>query len=189
MMHFSRFRRGGHRFAKDHSGAAAVEFALLMPMMIMILFAGIDMTEAVSARRKAVQASSTVSDLVAQAKEVTTGDVTNVFTAAAAIMTPFDASRLDAVVSSVQVDANKVARVVWSKGHHKVARPVGATVVLPDKLLIPNTALVMAEVTYSYEPVIGGGIINGIKMPKITYALPRTASKTSGVPCKWSGCA
>lgn len=178
----------GRRFAEDRSAAAAVEFALLMPMMIMVFFAGIDMTEAVSARRKAVQASSTISDLIAQAKEVTPGDVTNVFTAGKAIMTPFSANHFEAVVSSVRVDASKVARVAWSQGYNKTAHVVGKTVTLPEKLLVANTSFVMAEVTYGYKPVVGGGIIGPINIPKTTYALPRTASKTHGVPCKWSGC-
>jgi hypothetical protein len=103
-------------------------------------------------------------------------------------MTPFDPSRLEAVVSSVQIDASKIARVVWSQGHNKSARSAGTTVKLPDTLLVANTALVMAEVTYSYKPVVGAGIMDPLTIPKITYALPRTASKTTGVPCKWSGC-
>jgi Flp pilus assembly protein TadG len=176
------------RFAGDQSAMAAVEFALILPILITLLFGGIDVTEAVAARRKAVQASSTMSDLIAQAKEVTTADVNNVFTAGNAIMTPFDASRLEAVVSSVQVDANKVARIVWSQGRNASAHAKGNTFTLPDTLLIANSSLVVAEVVYNFRPVIGTEIVGTIRMPKVTYALPRVASKATGVPCKWTGC-
>jgi Flp pilus assembly protein TadG len=176
------------RFARDDSAAAAVEFALIVPLLITLIFGGIDITESVTARRKAVQASSTMSDLVAQDDEISQAQMNNVFMAGAAIMTPFDSSRLETIVSSVRIDANKVARVAWSQAQHTSARVAGATFTLPEKLLIPDTSVVVAEVRYRYTPVIGNGFIGEINIPKVTYALPRTGSKQTGVKCTWSGC-
>jgi Flp pilus assembly protein TadG len=178
----------GRRFAEDPSAVAAVEFALLLPLMLTLFLGGIDMTEAVGARRKAVQASSTMSDLIAQAREVTSADISNVFTAGDAIMTPFDPGRLETVVSSVRIDGSKRATVAWSQAHNATPRVAGATYTLPETLLVANTSLVVAEVVYRYKPVIGSAIVGTISLPKVTYSLPRTASKVTGVPCKWSGC-
>jgi Flp pilus assembly protein TadG len=176
------------RFAQATSGMAAVEFALTLPFLVTLMFTGIDITDAVSARRKAVTASSTISDLISQAKEVYDADVQNAFTAGTAIMAPFNASAFTAVVTNITMDATGAPKVAWSKGYNVPGRPVGSSVTIPTKLQAPNSSLVMAEVTYSYKPLVGSSFVGSIVMPKQTYAMPRVASKSTGVPCKWTGC-
>lgn len=176
------------RLSKATSGMAAVEFALTLPFLVALLFTGIDVTEAVSARRKAVTASSTISDLISQAKEVNDGDVQNAFTAGTAIMTPFNSTNFSAVISNVTMNATGAPAVAWSKGHNAAERAKGSAINIPTELKAPNSSLVVAEVTYTYKPMVGYKLTGDILMPKITYAMPRVASKATGVPCKWSGC-
>jgi Flp pilus assembly protein TadG len=178
----------GRDFAGDESAMAAVEFALILPLLVTLLFAGIDITEAVAARRKTIVATSTMSDLVAQSKEVTTADIDNFLTAGAAIIPPFDANELETVLTNVVMDANAVPTVAWSVGRHAEARTKGTSFPVPAKLRAANTSVVVAEVNFDYKPILIDGVVGPIKMVKTTFAMPRVASKTTGVPCKWAGC-
>lgn len=183
-----RRRRGLRSFLRDRRATAAVEFALTLPFLVTLLFTGVDITQAVSARRKAVSAAGTISDLVSQMKQVSATDVSNAFTVAGAIMAPFKASDLQAIVSNVTIDNSGTVKVAWSRASNTTARTVGSAMTLPAGLKVANTALVVSEVTYRYKPLVGYSAIGDIVMTKTSYAAPRVASKATGVACIWSGC-
>lgn len=172
-------------FRKDGRGAMAVEFALLLPMLFLLLFGGIDITEGVMAKRKVTLASNTVSDLVAQQDVIDKTDAANILTAATAVLAPFDVSKMTAVVTSVSVDAQGAATVAWSIAKNATARPKGASYVLPDGLKMPNTSLVVSEVGYTYAPAIGYAVVGDIPMKGTSYAHPRLGA---AVKCTADGC-
>ena len=112
-------------FAADRHAAAAVEFALLLPFLVTLLFGGIAVTDGVTARRKVAQAAGTLSDLVTQEKCVNDTFLSNTFSVAGAIIAPLAAANLGAVVSSVIVDGAGNATVAWSRPYHATARTQG----------------------------------------------------------------
>src|SRR5205814_5403756 len=89
------------RFTRDLRGAAAVEFALIAPLMLTMFFGTVELASGVAVDRKVTLVSRALSDLVAQATAVNDADLTNVFNAAAAIVTPYAASPLTAKISAV----------------------------------------------------------------------------------------
>jgi Flp pilus assembly protein TadG len=175
------------RYARDERAAAAVEFTLIMPLLVLLLFGGIDVTQAVSANRKLSNTAATLSDLVAQNAKITKSQVSNVFVAGSAVLTPFDAARLQALITNVVVDGTGNARVDWSQGLHKPALSRGATYTIPSSLAAeyrkPNTSFIVTEVAYEYNPVVGYALIGPVRMAGSSYALPRSASLRTGVPC------
>jgi Flp pilus assembly protein TadG len=175
-------------FARDDTAAAAVEFAMLTPFLVLLLFGGIDITEAVTARRKAEQTASTLSDLVAQMKCVDNTYMNNTFELGAAIMVPLDASKLKSTISSVMVDGAGTAKVSWSVAKNTSGRATGSSFNLPAGLKTPNTSLVVAEATYDYKPVVGYAITGTLTMQDTTFTLPRVASPSIGVAYKPAGC-
>jgi len=80
------------RFAADQSGVSALEFALLMPLMITLYLGGVEISQAVSADRKSTLVSHTIGDLVAQSSDVTDADKTNILNAASSVVYPFAAA-------------------------------------------------------------------------------------------------
>src|SRR5882724_10887062 len=84
------------RFARDSRGAAAVEFALVTPLMLTMYFGMVELSSGVAIDRKVTLVSRTLSDLVAQATAVTNTDISNVFNASSAMMTPYLATPLTA---------------------------------------------------------------------------------------------
>ena len=67
------------RFVRDKRGVAAVEFAFIVPLMLVLLFGMIDTSSAVAVDRKVTIAARTISDLVSQATQVKDADLENYF--------------------------------------------------------------------------------------------------------------
>src|SRR3954454_24657828 len=109
-------------FTCDDHAVSAIEFALLLPLMITLYLGGVEVSQAVSADRKTTLVAHTVGDLVAQASNVTTADVTNVLNAGAAVAYPFPSSNLKVTVTSVCINAaGTIATVACSRTQNGTA--------------------------------------------------------------------
>ena len=105
------------RLLKDRSGLAAVEFAMIFPMMVVTFFGVLELSAAIAVDRKATLVARTLSDLTSQMVSVANADLISFGEAAKAIMTPYPGSPLVSSVTEVYIDSvSGVARVQWSKG-------------------------------------------------------------------------
>lgn len=102
------------RFRRDKKGLAAVEFALLLPVMITLFFGVVEVSQLLSARAAVTSAASVTADLVAQKDVITGTDITNVFKAGAAIIYPFPASDATFEIFSIVDNGAASGKVAWS---------------------------------------------------------------------------
>ncbi|MGZ5802545.1 MAG: TadE/TadG family type IV pilus assembly protein [Xanthobacteraceae bacterium] len=167
------------RFVDDNRGVSAIEFAFIAPLMITLYLGGVEISEAVAASRKTTLVAHTVADLVAQVSKVTDADMQDVLSASSAVATPFPAANLTVTVSSIVIDNAGVAKVAWSDTLHGTARTVNSTVVLDAALAVPNTSLILGEVSYSYTPLIGKIITGTMVLSDKTYLRPRVATSVT----------
>src|SRR5713226_4841271 len=133
-------------FAQDKRGVAAVEFAMLLPLMITLYLGSVEVSQGIGIDRKVTLTTRTVADLASQVSSINNADMTNMLTASAAVIAPYDASKLKVTVSAVTIDANGVAKVAWSDTLNGTQRAVGSTVTLPTALSVPSTTLIWSEV-------------------------------------------
>ena len=68
---------------RDRNGIAAVEFALLAPILIVLYFGITEIGDAVVVYTKVTHTASAVNDLVSQAKIISNNDMQNIFNYAA----------------------------------------------------------------------------------------------------------
>jgi Flp pilus assembly protein TadG len=168
------------RFAADQSGVSAVEFAILVPLMLTMYLGGVEVSQAVSADRKTTLVSHTVGDLVAQASNVSSADVTNVLNAGAAVAYPFSASNLKVTVTSVCIDANgTTATVAWSRTQNGTARSGVVTSLIPSALMVAKTSLIWGEATYAYKPTVGWTITGTLNLSDKFFLRPRLSSSVT----------
>ena len=175
----ARARLGLERLFSDRRGVSAVEFALLLPLMLTLYLGGVEVSQGVAVDRKVTLTARSVADLVAQATTLTGTDMSNVLDAATAVTAPYSSSNLKVTVSQVKIDANNNATIDWSCARNVTARAVGQSVTVPSGLNVASTWLIWGEVQYAYKPVIGYVITGTLSLHDQIYMRPRQSASVS----------
>ncbi|MDP1881421.1 MAG: TadE/TadG family type IV pilus assembly protein, partial [Bradyrhizobium sp.] len=76
----------------DRSGIAATEFAVIVPVMLVMFFGTVEFSSGVAVDRKVTLMARTLSDLTSQSVSVNDTDLTGFFAASKAIMTPYSSA-------------------------------------------------------------------------------------------------
>jgi len=164
------------RLTGDQRGVSAVEFALLLPLMVTLYLGVVEISQGIGADRKVTLTARAIADLVAQASNMANSDMTNSLNAATAVMAPFPDSKLKVTVTRVDVDANGNATVKWSDSKNGTARSQGSTVTLPAALKIASSSLIWSEVEYAYKPTIGYIVSGTLTLKDQLYMRPRLSA-------------
>ena len=165
------------RFHRDERGVSAVEFAMMLPLMLTMYLGSVEISQGVSASRKVTLTTRTVADLVSQVSSINNTDMQNSLNAAATVMAPFSSSNLKVVVTSVTVDSTGKATVAWSETLNGTARAKGSTITLPTALNVANSSLIFSEVQYNYTPTIGYLISGTMALKDQIYMRPRLSDQ------------
>lgn len=171
------------RFAQSRSGLSAVEFALILPVMVGLFFGGTELSDGLTISRKVTHITSSLSDLITQSKTITDADMANILDAAASVITPYSNSLLKIKVTQVKIDANSVATVSWSDAQNDTALTPGSPISIPAALRTPSSYLITAEVHYAYTPTVGYILTGTYDLtdkfylrPRLSDSITRTAS-------------
>jgi len=168
-----------HAFVRDQRGVSAVEFAMLLPLMVALYLGAVEISQGIGADRKVTLTARTVADLVSQVSSLSTSDMTNSLNAASAVMAPYSTTNLKVTVSSVKVDSNKKATVDWSVTMNGTAHSQGDSVTLPTALAVANTSVIWSEVQYLYRPTIGYVISGTLTLKEQIYMRPRLSDSVT----------
>ena len=158
---------------EDCKGIAATEFAVIVPIMLVMFFGTVEFSSGVAVDRKVTLMARTLSDLTSQSLSVDDPTMTGFFAASGAIMTPYSSAPTLSTVSELYVDpATLTAKVQWSKG--SAARALNSTVTIPTALQVADTYLIFSEVSYRYVPTIGYVMAKaGVNLSDVAYTRPR----------------
>jgi Flp pilus assembly protein TadG len=182
-----RARRSLRNLARDNSGIAATEFAVIVPIMLVMFFGTVEFSSGVAVDRKVTLVARTLSDLTSQSLSVADSDATNFFAASGKILTPYAPTPTQAKISELYVDSSTLqARVQWSKsatfdssGNVTLAsgRAVSSIVAIPSQLAVGGTYLIFSEVSYLYTPTVGYVMGHaGVNLSDVAYTRPRQST-------------
>lgn len=141
-------------FRAATDGIAAIEFALIMPVMALIYVGFVVLTTGVAINRKVSIMAHTLADLTARVQAVSDNERDLVFSAVQAVLAPYVSASAILVLSSIYVDGNGNATVVWSD-----ANKSGAALTRGSRytfsaaaagMAIRNSSLIIGDVTYPY---------------------------------------
>ena len=176
------------RLCRDRRAVSAVEFALILPLMLTLYLGGSELSHALIIARKVTHVTSSLGDLVTQSKTITDSDMSNILDAAASVMTPYTtASLLKIKVSGISIDSKGKATVMWSDARNDTPLTKNTVITnLPAAVLTPSTFIVTAEVHYAYTPTIGYLMTGTFDLKDQFYLRPRLSdciSRPSGYVC------
>lgn len=172
-----RLARIAARFARDRRGVSAVEFAMLLPLMIALYFGGVEMSQGIAIQRKVTLTTGTLANLSAQVSSISASDMTNIFNASTAILSPYATGPLKMTVSCLNIDANKNITVKWSVTQGGSVLTAGGLSV-PSALIVANTQLLFSQVSYAYTPTVGYTITGSLTLSDKMYMSPRITAPT-----------
>ncbi len=168
-------------FARDRRGVSAVEFAMLLPLMVTLYLGVVEVSQGVATDRKVTLTTRTMADLASRVSSINNADMSSLLNASAAVIAPYQPAPLKIVLSAVSIDANGVAKIAWSDTLNGTARSVGSTVTLPTALNVANTQLIWSEVFYTYSPTFGYVLTGNLNLSDQIYMRPRLSDSITRV--------
>jgi len=152
----SRLRVGFARLIPDRRGVAAVEFALVAPLLLSMYFVTVEVALGIEANRKVGRVGSMVADLITQNSEITPDQLKAIMKIGESIMQPYNRSAPKIVATAIEIAADSEITVAWSgkleNGTFTKGSVTSATV--PPALNKPGSFLVRVESELIYKPLI-----------------------------------
>jgi Flp pilus assembly protein TadG len=142
-------------FSRAQGGMAAVEFALILPVMLTAYLGGVEIGDGVAIDRKVAITTRAVADLASRYTKITDAQMTTILGASSTIIAPYASGPLAVTVSGVIVDNRGNATIDWSNTVNGTARTKGSAVTLPGTLASAGAYYVWGEVKYAYTPTLG----------------------------------
>ncbi|KQP72610.1 hypothetical protein ASF41_05120 [Methylobacterium sp. Leaf111] len=190
------------RFGRDGRGIAIIEFALILPLLLTLSAVTFDLVRYVIYMRKLELAASTLADLVARndTGKITQTDILAISRSQLVMFPEAMSAAKDANVSvwtllkwslsGVQFtptvagctsNCTYTPKVVWTSGQKRscTTPPVAApNTAGPSPTTLPSDTfgpgfLVVADVVFSYKPLILQSVVGSIDIAKSFYFAPR----------------
>lgn len=143
--------------AKDEKGIAAIEFAFVAPIMIAMYFGMTEIAMGITADRNVAHATSVTGDLATQVASVTAADMSDIMTAALAVLNtkPTDLADVTVEVNSFQMLSDGTVNTVGyaimqgaNTGAPATFNPAG----LNAQMLNAQSGVVVTRILSKYEP-------------------------------------
>ena len=141
--------------SKNEDGVAAIEFALIAPIMALLYFGSIELSLLMEADRRVTTVTATIGDLTSREVVVRNDDVNDIFEAASLLLSPLDPDIAELRITSLIADSNGVVTVDWSDGLRTTPRQPGSQIDdLPNGIVPAGGSIILAEVAYDYDSPI-----------------------------------
>ena len=154
-------------FRKDCEGVAALEFALIAPLMIVLFIGTLEVSAAISVNRKISRISSVVGDLVSQNDALTGDAINSIMDVSSDIMAPYG-NVVKIRITGINIEDGD-ATVTWSCNQNWSNVGVGSDYDIPNSINTDGTFLVAARVQTDYQPMVGWTNYEGTGTGSISF--------------------
>ena len=149
------------RFGRDRRGVAAIEFAFIVPVLLVMYFITMEASQAIETSKKVSRIGSMVADLVTQQPTIVKADLDAIMKIGTSTIQPYNRSTPNITITAIQVttDTPPKVLVVWSRkvasGAYSVGATAGTATTVPTTLKVAGTFLIRVDSNLSYTPIIG----------------------------------
>ncbi|GAC1332758.1 MAG: pilus assembly protein [Beijerinckiaceae bacterium] len=182
------WRRFAHHWLCDRSGLAAVEFALILPLMLTLYLGIVELTKGYMASQRITLVARAISDLTAQTQQlqqqqqqqqagtcgsaippcVTDAIISNIFAASGAVMAPFPTTSLTMTVSQIVLGNKSDGTCCQAKVDWTIAYNGGTK--RPCQILTPANATPVSVATIPVGFTVPASTIGPLIVADVTYA-------------------
>ncbi|QND51775.1 pilus assembly protein [Phyllobacterium sp. 628] len=169
-------------FLADRRGVAAMEFALIAPVMIMLLLGSVEITTGLDVNKKLGRATIIVNDLVTQQQAIVKNDLDDIMAIGATTLLPYQRDLPQITVTAINIPLTGSPTVAWSRRmvNQTVSTPYtkGSNITVDANLNNPGTSIVRVETQIAYIPLIAWTIKNTVNTSVGTSGPGLAMSKT-----------
>ncbi len=161
------------KWLKEDSAVAAVEAAMIFPMMLVLLVGVFDGGNAILANQKTVRASQVVADLIARSGVASDEDISEAIEAGRLAFAPLPVGSFGVDIVSVRFDDDANSEIVWRETENMSGIPDALSAVAA--LQEANEGVLMVTVEYRYTPLFVGFVFDTIDMREVAFSRGRNA--------------
>ena len=186
------------KFSTDADAVAAIEFAVVVPFMLLLYVGGIELGDGMAINVKVSATAHSVTDMVTQNTSLSTAQMQNILTGATAIIAPYPfigssgSSLLSVTVSEISSDANGNLTLQWSQSYNGTSFGPGRTSL--TNLTVPTSlngtvgnknnlnnqndqiSFIVGEVSYAFTPNLGYTISGTVNLQDTYWLFPRCST-------------
>lgn len=189
------------RFKRNGDGIAAVEFALIVPLLLAMYLGTIEISNGITVNKRTSRVASTVADLVTQQPNVSKASLEDILEIGAAIMFPYDTTLPVITVVGIDVDDDHPdgGEIIWSRRYNKgtfdggLGSGLGTKISVPTRLRIDETFIVKVTAEIEYRPIVtwiigekmdsAGNSYTALDMSEEYYLRPRISDQVLCTDC------
>ncbi|MDB5475242.1 MAG: TadE family protein [Phenylobacterium sp.] len=164
----------GLSFRKDQRGAAAVEFALMLPILVSLQLASVELVRAFEAQRRIAHVAAAMADVISQGPTTTGADLTDAMKAGQILVSPLPTTNLSLRISSLTANAQGTVAVDWTQNQNWTA---SGSASVPNGYLAAGESAIVADVAYDYTSPIRYLLPNAIHFVRHAYVRPRLTTQ------------
>jgi Flp pilus assembly protein TadG len=187
------------QFAASVRGVAAIEFALVLPFLLLLLLASFDAGNAIAVYMKVRSATFALAAITNQYNStndpIQAADMTGITSATSAVLAPYSSAPTVVIISQLKATSSSSATVSWSYAVNGTAYTQGLPwTKFPSQLTSTNSCnsypcyLVFAEVKYTFTPSFGYFISGPIVLSDNLYVVPRSSTCIAYIPQTGNSC-
>jgi Flp pilus assembly protein TadG len=176
------FLRRFTRFGRDRRGVAAMEFAIIAPVLTLALLGGTELSRYTLMHQKMDRVSASISNMVAQSSTMKTVDFQNMWAAAKEIAKPFDLadSTSKVIVSHIVAETDTNYRIVWQRSgagtltQSSQLGSEGGLATMPSGVTLKQgDTLIAVEVYATYSAFVFPELVDSEQVYKRSFDSPR----------------
>ena len=155
------------RFKQNEQGVAAIEFALLLPLMVLIFVGAVEVSRYVLMHQKVDNAAHSVVDIINQHFQITADDIETIVGTVPLMVEPFDSAGVQVVITSIHVPVGKDEPTTkwqcdFASGRSIVSAGEGESPNLPQLELEERDQVITGEIFINYDPILDNKIVRDV---------------------------